>query len=133
LLLAFASPAHADTIELPSPQSEQLDGFELLGILGVSRDRLPAATVPGSVTNDELVNVEIAGDGSIERVREQQRIGLTGEGDYYIREAGPARSVIALGDEPPLLHFGDIVWQGFSPGSRQLGAELTLDPRIESY
>lgn len=132
LLLSSPSPASADSIDLPRPQSEQLNGFELFEMLGVSRDRLPASTVPGTVTNDERVNVAVASDGSVQQVRDQQRIELTGEGDYHIREAGPARSAVALGDDPPVLDFGDIVWQGFSPGSRQLGADLTLDPQIES-
>jgi hypothetical protein len=129
----LSSPSAADSIDLPRPQSEQLNGFELFEMLGMSRDRLPASTVPGSVTNNERVNVTVAGDGSVQQVRDQQQIELTGEGDYHVREAGPARSAVALGgDEPPVLDLGDIVWQGFSPGYRQLGADLTLDPHIES-
>lgn len=132
LLLEAAIPAHADTIDLPSPQSDQLGGSELFETLGSPRERLPASTVPGTVTNNELVQVEVAGDGSIQQVADQQRIRLTGEGDYHIREAGPARSAVALGDEAPVLDTGDIIWQGFCPGSRQLAAALSLDPQIES-
>jgi hypothetical protein len=133
VLLSSPSAATADSINMPRPQSEQLNGFELFEMLGVSRDRLPASTVPGSVTNNERVNVTVAGDGSVQQVRDQQQIELSGEGDYHVREAGPARSAVALGgDEPPVLDLGDIVWQGFSPGYRQLGADLTLDPLIES-
>ena len=132
-LLSSPSTASNDFIDLPRPQSEQLNGFELFEMLGASRDRLPASTVPGPVTNNERVNVEVASDGTVQQVRDQQRIELSGEGDYHIREAGPARSAVALGgDEPPVLDLGDIVWQGFSPGRRQLGADLTLDPQIES-
>jgi hypothetical protein len=132
-LLSSPSTASADFIDLPRPQSEQLNGFELFEMLGASRDRLPASTVPGPVTNNERVNIEVASDGTVQQVRDQQRIELSGEGDYHIREAGPARSAVALGgDEPPVLDLGDIVWQGFSPGYRQLGADLTLDPQIES-
>ncbi|MDT4978664.1 MAG: hypothetical protein QOG07_543 [Pseudonocardiales bacterium] len=132
LLLSAAAPAYADTIYLPSPQSDQLNGFELFEALGAARERLPGSLVPGDVTNDELVQVEVTGDGSVKHVSDRQRIGLTGAGDYDIREAGPALSAIALGDEPPVLDFGDVVWQGFCPGNRQLGAELVLDPQLES-
>jgi hypothetical protein len=132
LLSAAATPASADTVYLPRPQSEQLNGSELFEILGSPRDRLPAATVPGPVTNDEVIEVAVASDGSVHDVRDRQRIGLTGTGDFLIREAGPARSAVALGEVPPVLDFGDVVWQGFSPGSRELGAELTLDPQIEA-
>jgi len=133
VLLSSPSAATADSIDLPRPQSEQLNGFELFEMLGVSPDRLPASTVPGSVTNNERVNVTVASDGSVQQVRDQQQIQLSGIGDYRVREAGPARSAVALGgDEPPVLDLGDIVWQGFSPGYRRLGADLTLDPLIES-
>ena len=133
VLLSSPSAATADSIDLPRPQSEQLNGFELFEMLGVSRDRLPGSTVPGPVTNNERVNVTVASDGSVQQVRDQQQIQLSGEGDYRVREAGPARSAVALGgDEPPVLDLGDIVWQGFSPGYRRLGADLTLDPLIES-
>jgi hypothetical protein len=134
-VLALSPPAPGTTrgtIALPRAQSEQLNGFELFQMLGMSRDRLPAATVPGTVTNDEQVNVAVGPDGSVQQVRDRQRIVLTGEGDYRIREAGPARAAVALGDEPPVLDSGDIVWQGFSPGRRELGADLSLDPQIES-
>ena len=133
VLLSSPSATSADSIDLPRPQSEQLNGFELFEMLGVSRDRLPASTVPGSVTNNERVNVTVASDGSVQQVRDQQQIQLSGEGDYRVREAGPARSAVALGGgERPVLDLGDIVWQGFSPGYRQLGADLTLDPLVES-
>ena len=104
VMLSAPSAATADFIDLPRPQSDQLNGFELFEMLGVSRDRLPASTVPGSVTNNERVNVTVAGDGSVQQVRDQQQIELSREGDYRVREAGPARSAVALGgDEPPVL------------------------------
>ena len=136
VLMLAPLPAGADTIELPSPQSEQLGGSELLEALGAPRDRLPAASVPGRIVTDELVTVEVAGDASLVRVSDQQRIQLSGVGDYHIRESGPARLAAGLGDDhagdQPVLDSGDIVWQGFCPGNRQLVAEFLLDPQIEA-
>lgn len=56
-----------------------------------------------------------------------------GEGDYQVRERGPARSARSLSDlDPPITKFGAVVWQGFSPGSRELAARLVLDPLLEA-
>ena len=55
-----------------------------------------------------------------------------GQGNYVIRELGPARAADGIGDTvPPVLELGTVVWQGFSPGRRELAARLTLDPTIE--
>jgi hypothetical protein len=132
LLLAPALPSYADTIELPGPQSDQLNGVEMLATLGTSRDQLPGYILPGAVANDELIQVAVSSRGAVQQVRDDQRIRLAGSGDYFIREAGPARRAVATGDESPVLSFGDIIWQGFSTGSRTLGAQLELDPDIES-
>ncbi|MCU1295667.1 MAG: hypothetical protein JWP08_4517, partial [Bryobacterales bacterium] len=49
------------------------------------------------------------------------------------RERGPARSAASLtGEPPPVTRRGAVVWQGFSPGRRDLAARLTLDPQIEA-
>ena len=132
LLLAAAGPCYADTIELPAPQADQLGGSELFQALGVPQDQLPGYLAPGPLRNDELVQVEVSGDGRVTRVRDEQRIQITGTGDYFVREAGPARAAVALGGDVPVLSFGDVLWQGFSPGSRQLAARMELDPELEA-
>ena len=132
LLLAVAGPGSADTIELPVPQADQLGGSELFQALGVARDQLPGYLAPGPLRNDELVRVEVSGDGRVTRVSDEQRIQITGTGNYFLREAGPARAAVALGGDVPVLSFGDVLWQGFSPGSRQLAARLELDPELEA-
>jgi len=132
VLLAVAGPCYADTIELPPPQADQLGGSELFQALGLSPDQLPGYLAPGPLRNDELVLVEVSGDGRVTRVRDEQRIQLTGAGDYFVREAGPVRAAVALGGDAPVLSFGDVVWQGFATGSRQLAARLELDPELEA-
>jgi|GEM_PF-2227791 len=132
LLLAPAGPARADTIDLPAPQADQLGGGELFAALGAGRDELPGYLAPGPLRNDELVSVEVSGDGRVSRVSELQRIGVSGTGDYFVRESGPATAAQAADGDAPVLSLGDLVWQGFSPGSRQLAARIELDPEIES-
>ena len=73
------------------------------------------------------------GGGQVQTVRLEQRLTLTGTGDYQVRERGPARAAAPLGEEPPpVTKFGAVVWQGFSPGQRELAALLTLDPTLEA-
>lgn len=132
MLLAPATPSHADTIELPPPQADQLGGSELFQALGTPQDQLPGYLAPGPLSNDELVQVEVAGDGRVTRVRDEQRIQLTGTGDYFLRIAGPARAAVPLGGDAPVLSFGDVVWQGFATGGRQLAARIELDPALEA-
>ncbi len=131
-LLALAGPCYADAIDLPPPQADQLGGGELFQAMGTPQDQLPGYLAPGPLRNDELVLVEVAGDGRVTRVRDEQRIRVTGTGDYFVREAGPARAALPLGGDLPVLSFGDVIWQGFSTGSRELAARIELDPELES-
>ena len=83
--------------------------------------------------NAEIVRVGLGADGSVRTVMADQRLELTGAGDYAVRERGPARSAVSLSQEPPpVTRRGAVVWQGFSAGRRDLAARLTLDPLIEA-
>ena len=130
-LLLCAAPAAA--LELPSPAEQRAQDLALLKEVGARADRVLVSVVPGPVVNDEVVLVGLGGGGVPQQVLVEQRLVLTGEGDYQVRERGPARASEALGDEPPpVTKFGAVVWQGFSPGSRELAARLTLDPVLEA-
>ncbi len=133
-LLLPTAAAQADEIRLPTSDAAQLAATELLKQLPNFRpDRLLPSNVPGVVVNDETVQVGVAGNGSVRRVELDQRLRLSGVGDYAVRERGPARSATPLGDDPPpVTRRGAVVWQGFSPGSRDLAARLVLDPLIEA-
>jgi hypothetical protein len=125
--------AYADTIELPTPEAARVQQSQLILAVQGRPDRLLRSDVPGPVVNDEVVRVGIGGDGGVRTVQADQRLELTGEGDYAIRERGPARSASSLSAEPPpITRRGAVVWQGFSPGRRDLAARLVLDPLIES-
>jgi hypothetical protein len=128
-----AAAAGAATVQLAPPQAQQLSGVELFQALGVLGDQLPGYKLPGGITEAETVRVELAPDGTAQRVVDDQRLVLQGVGDYIIREAGPALSVSGAGDETPVLNLGDVVWQGFSTGSRTLDASIELDPAVEAF
>lgn len=134
LVLLVPGTASADTIELPTSDAAQLAATAILKQLpGFRPDRLLPSDVPGPVVNDEVVHVGVAGDGTVRRVVLDQRLRLQGTGDYAVRERGPAREATSLSADPaPVTRRGAVVWQGFSPGSRDLAARLVLDPQIEA-
>ena len=131
VVLLTAAPAAA--LELPSPAQQRAQDLQLLREVGARADRVLVSVVPGPVVNEEVVLVAMSGSGAPQQVLVEQRLALRGTGDYQVRERGPARASEALGDEPaPVTKFGAVVWQGFSPGSRELAARLTLDPVLEA-
>jgi hypothetical protein len=132
-VLGALASVPTDRIELPTPEAARVQQSNLIVAVGGRPDRLLKSDVPGPVINDETVRVGVGGDGTVRTVTADQRLQLTGEGDYAIRERGPARSAVSLSQEPPpVTRRGAVVWQGFSPGRRDLGARLTLDPLIEA-
>lgn len=133
LLLSGSAAAGTSRLELPTPEAARLAQNDLLAQLGAPPDRLLPSRVPGPVVDDEVVRVGLGGDGTVRTVALDQRLRLTGTGDYQVRERGPARSATPLGSEPPpVTRRGAVVWQGFSPGRRDLGARLVLDPVLEA-
>ena len=141
-LVAFAlAPAGAAAKGAPSSNGIPLtapvrDVDPLAGAiaLGLRRDRLLTSVVPGPVRNTELVTAGIGPTGAPAVVTDLQQMVVTKPGNYIIRELGPARRAVGLGDTvPPVLELGQVVWQGFSPGTRTLRALLTLDPGIEAH
>lgn len=132
--LLLPGTAGADEVDLPTADSAQLAATTILAQLpGFRPDRLLPSDVPGPVVNDEAVQVGLAGDGTVRRVVLEQRLRLSGTGDYAVRERGPAREATSLSEDPaPITRKGAVVWQGFSPGGRNLAARLVLDPQIEA-
>jgi hypothetical protein len=133
-VLLLPGVASADQIQLPTSDAAQLAATEILKQLPSFRpDRLLPSDVPGPVVNNEVVSVGVGGDGTVRRVALEQRLRLEGTGDYAVRERGPAREATSLSADPaPITRRGAVVWQGFSPGSRNLAARLLLDPQIEA-
>jgi hypothetical protein len=132
-LATLASVAASGTLLLPTPEAARVQQSNLIRAVGGLPDRLLASNVPGSVVNDETIQVGLGGDGAVRTVTAEQRLRLEGTGDYAIRERGPARSATSLSAEPaPLTRKGAVVWMGFSPGHRDLGARLVLDAAIEA-
>ena len=75
-----------------------------------------------------IVSVDSAGRPF--RVVDVDRIHIEEKGDYSFAIAAPAEDVrpAAGSASNPGLRTGAVVWQGFSPGRRLLGAAITLRP-----
>jgi len=84
--------------------------------------------VPGTLANVEAVLTGLAQDGSPVSVVVVQRMTIMGLGDFRFVVPAPATEAVpAFGSRSlPGLRQAGIVWQGFSPGVRQLGARITL-------
>src|SRR3954452_15565172 len=120
-----------DRITLPAPVHD-VDPLTNVNF-ALRKDRLRKSTVPGTTTDREDVVVAIGPTGAPASVVDTQQLVIHGAGSYIIRELGPARAAVGLGDTvPPVLELGTVVWQGFSPGRRALAARLTLDAGIEA-
>ena len=134
-ILPGSAPASAATrasIPLPAPvrNVDPLAGINI----GLRKDRLLKSVVPGTVDNTEHLTARLGATGAPAEVDDVQELSITGAGAYIVRELGPARAAVSLNDtNPPVLELGQVVWQGFSPGRRDLQAKLTLDPGIEAH
>ena len=83
------------------------------------------------VSNRERVVVGLDEDGTPDSIRVQQTLVLKRLGDYIFAIAAPVRTVLpGPGTEtPPGQRTNQILWQGFSPGTRRLSA--LADLRVE--
>src|SRR5947199_1003921 len=144
-LVLVTTPALAAALA-PTPLTGQPSGIPLLAPvrdvdplqgalhLGLRKDRLLKSVVPGPVTNTEQLTVGVGPTGAPAVVTDLQQLVIAAAGNYIVRELGPARRAEGIGDTvPPVLELGQVVWQGFSPSTRSLRAQLTLDPGIEAH
>ncbi len=85
--------------------------------------------VPGRLGNVESVRVGVGPDGRPHSIVVVQRMSIRGLGDFRFVIPAPAKSVAPAGGSQSLpgLRQAGIVWQGFSPGKRELGAWIVLD------
>lgn len=122
----------ANEIRLPTPQ-------DALAIVPGAEDILLGAgfeerQFPGRVSDRERVEVRLGTSGQVEGVRVTQRLTLEGLGDFSFRIPGPVRALEPLEESQsrPGLRRGSVIWQGFVPNRRVLGARMELYPEIEA-
>jgi hypothetical protein len=83
------------------------------------------------VDSAQVVTVGVDETGRPVTLGVVQRLRLTGQGDYLYSIPAPVLSVVQTRDSAsfPGRRQGAILWAGFSPGKRLLGARATLAPR----
>ena len=83
------------------------------------------------VDSAQVVTVGVDDTGRPVTLGVVQRLRLTGQGDYLYSIPAPVLSVVQTPDSAsfPGRRQGAILWAGFSPGKRVLGARATLAPR----
>ena len=117
------------TLILPAP----VTNLPTFPDLGLRPDRRLVSDVPSTVRTHEDVTVSVDGRGTPVDVQLDERLHVYGTGAYLIYERGPARDAAPIGDSlAPVLKLGTVLWQGFSPGGRDLAARLHLDPTLEA-
>jgi hypothetical protein len=84
--------------------------------------------LPGRITSREQIAVGLDPNGAPVSVIATQRLTLDATGDYAFAVQGPVLDVVPTpdSDSEPGLRQGAILWQGFSPGRRLLGARAKL-------
>ena len=119
---ARAAPITLVSPNIPGPAPPPLAGGQQLSA------EAGELRVPGTLANTEVVRAGLAQDGSPVSVVVFHRMRITGLGDFHFVVPAPAtKAVPAFGSRSlPGLRQAGIVWQGFSPGTRQLGALITL-------
>jgi hypothetical protein len=121
--------SHRLTLPQPVRNVDPLTG----AVFKFRPDRLKTSSVPGPTDDREDLRIAVGPTGAPQAVVDTQRLVIHGAGNYVIRELGPARAAVGIGDTvPPVLELGTVVWQGFSPDRRSLAARLTLDAAIEA-
>lgn len=130
---AQAAAARAAPIPLPSPNVFGPPPPPLTG--GPANSPEPGEIrVPGTLSSAEAVRVGVGQDGSPVSIVVLHRMSIRGLGDFRFVVPAPAKDVApAAGSQSfPGLRQSGIVWQGFSPGRRSLGARITLVPSAAS-
>ena len=125
-LVATPSAGSALTT-LPSPSSPIRPVPPLPAAAALTETRFP-----GSLSSTQVVRVTIDGSGHPFRVIDLDRISITRKGDYSFGIGAPVEDVRAApgSDSEPGLRAGAVVWQGFSPGRRSLGAAIMLRSQV---
>ena len=126
--LAFAAGAAAQRpqqVVLPGPVPYPADSPPLVGG-GVLANIYLA---PGlRVDSAERVSVAVDGTGRPGAIRVQQVLTVHGKGDYQLSVSGPIADVRrgpGSASEPG-FRSDQVVWAGFSPGTKQLSAQIRL-------
>jgi hypothetical protein len=80
------------------------------------------------IDSSQRVLVGVDPSGRPARVHVRQRLLVAGKGDYQFAIGGPITDVAAApgSESEPGLRVDQVLWAGFSPGRKELAADVTL-------
>ena len=138
-LIAGPGPSSAAPAghEIPLQQTlRNINPVHCVAIVGQARkDRCRTSKVPGPVDDTEAITVGVGPNGDPAEVVDRQQLVVHGAGNFLIYELGPARKADGLNEfSQPHTDLGQVLWQGFAPGTRPrvLAARLVLDAGLEA-
>jgi len=124
-LVGVAAAQRTQQVVLPGPVPYPTDSPPLVGG-GV----LPSAYLaPGlHVASIEEVGVKVDGSGRTTAIDVSQQLTVRGKGDYQLAVGGPIADVRRGGgsQSEPGFRKDQVLWAGFSPGRKQLAADISL-------
>jgi hypothetical protein len=125
-----ASAQAPTSVRVPTPR-DAINAARAAGLLPQAI-RTPNDAIPGTIADEETVQVELDPSGRPVGVQVAQRLIMNGVGDYFFQVAGPATNVSALPESAsePSLRQGAIVWQGFASGREVLASAVEMSPDL---
>jgi hypothetical protein len=133
LLVAFvaltvvevAAAQRTQQVVLPGPVPYPTDSPPLVGGGVLPSVYLTPGLHVGSI---EDVGVKVDGSGRPIAIRVNQELSISGKGDYQLAVGGPIRDVRRGGgsESEPGFRKDQVLWAGFSPGKKQLEADISL-------
>jgi hypothetical protein len=124
-VVGVAAAQRTQQVVLPGPVPYPTDSPPLVGG-GV----LPSVYIaPGlSIASTEHVRVGIDDAGRPTAIHVDQLLTISGKGDYQLAVAGPVADVRRGGgsESEPGLRKDQVLWAGFSPGTKRLEADISL-------
>jgi hypothetical protein len=124
-LAAAAAAQRTQQVVLPGPVPYPTDSPPLVGGGVLANIFL----TPGlHVNSTEHVHVDVDATGRPSSIRVQQALTVKGKGDYQLAVSGPIADVRrGPGSESaPGFRTDQVLWAGFSPGTKRLSAEIRL-------
>ncbi len=122
---AAAGAQRPQQVVLPGPVPYPTDSPPLVGG-GVLAS---AYIAPGlHIASTERVRVKVDGTGKPNAIHVRQQLTVKGKGDYQVAVSGPIEDVRRGpgSQSEPGFRADQVLWAGFSPGTKQLAADIAL-------
>ena len=124
-IVGVAAAQRTQQVVLPGPVPYPTDSPPLVGGGVLPTVYLTPGLHVGSI---ETVGVKVDGSGRPLAIRVNQRLTISGKGDYQLAVGGPIEEVRrgSGSESEPGFRKDQALWAGFSPGRKRLAADIWL-------